>query len=112
MTPRSHIIWHQVTIFVWMPLNSHIRITFNKIIVWGNFQLEYNLTRARNKICCVSKQTNTIRARKLDHVQEELALSEQEIIRESRALCKGFYSWDIAILVARDLDQEGIKVWR
>ena len=39
-------------------------------------------------------------------------ISWRDIVSESRARCKGFYSWDIAVLVARDLNLEGVKVWR
>ncbi len=35
----------------------------------------------------------------------------QEVLRETRAYCKGFYSGDVARLVARELSQEGVKVW-
>ena len=39
-------------------------------------------------------------------------ISLKDIIRESRSRCRGFYSWDIAMLVAKDLSREGVKVWR
>jgi hypothetical protein len=35
----------------------------------------------------------------------------REIMDETRAKCKGYYSGDIARLVAAELITEGIKVW-
>jgi len=46
---------------------------------------------------------------------EPRGLSEitwREIVVETKAQCKGFYSGDIARLVARELSSDGIKVWR
>ena len=38
-------------------------------------------------------------------------ISWKEILEETRACCKGFYSGDVARLVARELSQTGVKVW-
>jgi len=38
-------------------------------------------------------------------------ISWKEILRETQAYCKGFYSGDVARLVARELSQTGVKVW-
>jgi hypothetical protein len=39
-------------------------------------------------------------------------ISWREIMRTTRAHCGGYYSADIADLVARELGHEGIKIWR
>ena len=36
----------------------------------------------------------------------------RKIMDETRAQCRGFYSGDIARLVAAELVTEGIKVWK
>jgi hypothetical protein len=38
-------------------------------------------------------------------------ISWREVLEETRAYCKGFYSGDVARLVARELSQVGVKVW-
>lgn len=38
-------------------------------------------------------------------------ISRREILSETRAYCKGFYSGDVARLVAQELSQTGVKVW-
>ncbi len=51
----------------------------------------------------------------LDEYLEPRGLREitmREIMDETRAKCRGFYSGDIARLVAAELATEGIKVWR
>lgn len=50
----------------------------------------------------------------LEDYLEPRGLSEiswREILSETRAYCKGFYSGDVARLVARELSQVGVKVW-
>ena len=50
----------------------------------------------------------------LEDYLEPRGLSEiswREILCETRAYCKGFYSGDVARLVARELSQVGVKVW-
>jgi hypothetical protein len=39
-------------------------------------------------------------------------ISWREIVRTTRAHCGGYYSVDIASLVAKELSREGIKLWR
>jgi hypothetical protein len=39
-------------------------------------------------------------------------ISWRDILTISRGRCTGFYNVDIAKLVARELNHEGIKVWR
>ena len=39
-------------------------------------------------------------------------ISWKEILRTTRAHCKGYYNVDIANMVARELGREGIKIWR
>ena len=51
----------------------------------------------------------------LDEYLEPRGLSEitfRQVVAETRAQCRGFYSGDIARLVAAELVTEGIKVWR
>lgn len=38
-------------------------------------------------------------------------LSWREVLSETKAYCKGFYSGDVARLVVRELGKEGVKVW-
>jgi len=50
----------------------------------------------------------------LEDYLEPQGLSEiswREVLSETRAYCKGFYSGDVARLVARELSQVGVKVW-
>jgi len=50
----------------------------------------------------------------LEDYLEPRGLSEiswREIVEETRTYCKGFYSRDVARLVARELSQVGVKVW-
>ena len=51
----------------------------------------------------------------LDEYLEPRRLREityREVVSETRAQCRGFYSGDIARLVVKELVAEGIKVWR
>ena len=51
----------------------------------------------------------------LDEYLEPRGLSEitfRQVVAETRVQCRGFYSGDIARLVAAELVTEGIKVWR
>ena len=50
----------------------------------------------------------------LEDYLEPRGLSEiswREILCETRVYCKGFYSGDVARLVARELSHMGVKVW-
>ena len=50
----------------------------------------------------------------LDDYMEPRGLREiswREVLVETRAYCKGFYSGDIARMVARELSLAGVKVW-
>ena len=75
-----------------------------------SFDAIYDILRARPVYSQVRKISQLI----LEDYMEPRGLKEirwRDVLEETRAYCKGFYSGDVARLVARELSQVGVKVW-